>query len=133
VTDDDGATSAATLLRVTVTSTPTDVPDVACAFTVTTNGTGGNSGTGQLTVTNDGGPSPSWSVRIAQPSTSKPWEFNSWDAAVTETVDNGIVVEVAGGLIGASTTENFSVQLVQPSGNPKISAGASLTCTVLTP
>jgi hypothetical protein len=133
VTDDDGATSAATLLRVTVTSTPTDVPDVACAFTVTTNGTGGNSGTGQLTVTNDGGPSPSWSVRIAQPSTSKPWEFNSWDAAVTETVDNGVVVEVAGGLIGASTTENFSVQLVQPSGNPKISAGASLTCTVLTP
>lgn len=144
VTDDDGAVSGTATLTVvvddTATTTTTVVPTTTtlapnpdCSFLVTVNTSGGNSGNGILTITNVGGGAfTGWTVNISQLSSTRPWAF-TWDSAVSATIGSSVVTVSGTQTIGQNETFNVGAALQQPSGNPKIAAGQTLGCSVVSP
>jgi hypothetical protein len=144
VTDDDGADStppapltvevsaSATTTTTIAPTTTTLAPNLDCVFEVTTNANGGNSGSGTLSLTNTGGPLSGWTVELTQLDSTKPWAF-TWDVAVSATVGPSLVTVSGAQTIGANETFNVNAALQQTNGQPKIDAGQTLTCTVVSP
>lgn len=143
VEDDSGASSNVGVITVVVDASPTTTttsivttttvaPAPLCSFVVTSAQNGGNTGIGQLEVSNTGSDFTGWTVELTQKSSSKPWQF-TWGPGVTATIGSSTVV-VSGGQTVTSTSPFFvTAGLTQSGGNPKIAVNDTLTCVVTAP
>lgn len=128
VTDDDGATSNSTI-SVEITDVAPPPPNPACSFEVTNAAGNGNSGVGNLSISNTGGDFNGWQVSISWPDS---WAA-TWDSAVTANHADPNMIVSGTQTVAQGSSINFGAALTRTIGNPKINSGDIRTCTVISP
>ena len=128
VTDDDGATSNSTI-SVQITDVAPPPPNPTCAFEVTNAAGNGNSGVGNLSISNTGGDFSGWEVSISWPGN---WTA-TWDSAVTASPSGSTMIVSGGHTVSQGSTINFGATLTRTTGQPKINTGDTRSCSVTIP